>query len=369
MLYDSLIVGAGLTGATLARLLAENNNEKVCIVDKRNHLAGNCYDYMDAAGILIQKYGPHIFHTNYEDVWEFLSRFTDWIPYEHKVRAYVDGQTVPMPINIDTVNLLYGTDYSEENIQDFYDSVKKDTGVIKNSKDMVISKVGEFLYNKLIKNYTKKQWDIYPEELEAEVTARLPIRTNYDDRYFADKYQGMPTNGFTQLFENMLDHPNITLKLNTEYKRVKDSIQFKKLIFTGPIDEFFDYKHGKLPYRSLDIVFETFEQEQYQDVAVINYPNNENYTRITEYKHFTGQKHHKTTISKEYSQAYEPEKNIPYYPIPKSENTEKYRLYAKELENMQDTYLLGRLGQYKYLNMDTVVKIALDTFNQKFGNV
>lgn len=366
MKRKNVIVGAGFAGSTLARLLAQKNNEQVLVIDKRDHIAGNAYDFKDETGITVHKYGPHIFHTNIEKVWEFLSDFTEWTPYEHKVRAYVDGITVPMPINIDTVNLLYSANYTEENIQEFYDSVKVNLPEIKNSKDMVISKVGEFLYDKLIKNYTKKQWDMYPEELEPEVTARLPVRTNKDDRYFSDKYLYMPKYGFTKMFNNMLDHPNIEIKLNTDFKEIKDDLEYERLIYTGPIDEFFDYKFGSLPYRSLDIVFETISQEQLQEVAVINYPNDYEYTRISEYKHYLGEKSEKTVISKEYSQNYIPDENIPYYPIPQSKNKELYNQYKFEADKLDNVYFLGRLGQYRYLNMDAVVKEAIELFEAEF---
>ncbi|MBE6068687.1 MAG: UDP-galactopyranose mutase [Clostridium lundense] len=354
-MFDYLIVGCGLSGVSCSRLLAEQG-KKVLIIDKRNHIGGNAYDYYNKDGILIHKYGPHIFHTNSKEVWEFLSSFTQWRDYKHKVLSYVSGKQVPMPINLDTINILYGTSYTVNNINEFYDKIKENNIEVKNAKDMVVSKVGEDLYELFFKGYTKKQWDLYPEELEKEVTARIPIRNNRDDRYFTDRYQGIPLYGYTKMVENMLNHPNIYIMLNTDYKDIKNEIKYSKLIYTGCTDEFFDYKLGKLPYRSIRFEEETLDIEFYQSVGTVNYPNDYDFTRITEYKHLTGQKSNKTTIMKEYSCS----EGEPYYPIPQSKNIKLYNKYKEEIDKLFDTYFLGRLGTYKYLNMDAIVLQAME---------
>lgn len=353
-MFDYLIVGCGLSGMTASRVLAEKGH-KVLIVDKRNHIGGNIYDYYNEEGILIHKYGPHIFHTNNEDVWRFLSRFTEWKEYQHKVLSYINGMLVPMPINLDTINMLYGTNYNSLTIGTFFDGIKENVEEIKNSKDVIVSQVGEELYKLFFEGYTKKQWDLYPYELGKEVTSRIPTRTNRDSRYFTDKYQAIPKHGYTQMAENILNHRNIKVMLNTCYEEINYEVNYLKVIFTGCIDEFFYEKYGKLPYRSLKFIEETYDKEFYQQVGVINYPNDYDYTRITEYKYLTGQKHDKTTIIKEVSSA----TGDPYYPIPKHENKELYNMYKKEAENNENVYFLGRLGTYSYMNMDAVVYQAL----------
>jgi len=354
-MFDYLIVGAGFSGVVSARLLAEKG-KKVLVVDKRNHIGGNCYDYYDENGILVHKYGPHIFHTDNKEVWSFLSRFTKWYLYQHKVLSYVNGMLVPMPINVDTINKLYGTNYSCHNIDEFYDGVKVNNIKVENARDMVISKVGEELYNMFFKGYTRKQWGVSPEELEKEVTARIPTRSNREDRYFTNVYQGMPANGYTKLFEDMLCHENIHVMLNTDYKFIKNEIKYESLIYTGCADEFFDYKFGKLPYRSIKFEFETLNKEYYQPVGTVNYPNDYDFTRITEFKHLTGQKTDKTTIMREYSSA----EGEPYYPVPQKKNQELYLKYEKEATKLSNVYFLGRLGQYKYMNMDVVIEEAIN---------
>lgn len=354
-MFDYLIVGCGLSGMTASRVLAEKGH-KVLIVDKRNHIGGNIYDYYNEEGILIHKYGPHIFHTNNKEVFEFLSRFTEWREYQHKVLSYVNGMLVPMPINLDTINMLYGTNYNSLTIKDFFNSVKENVDEINNSKDIIVSQVGEELYRLFFEGYTKKQWNLYPYELAKEVTSRVPTRSNRDSRYFTDKYQGMPKYGYTKMAENIINHENIKIMLNTTYKEIKEEINYSKIIFTGCIDEFFEEKYGKLPYRSLNFIEETYDKEFYQQVGVVNYPNDYDYTRITEYKYFTGQKHDKTTIMKEISSA----DGEPYYPIPKPENKALYNKYKKDADSNENVYFLGRLGTYSYMNMDSIVAQALD---------
>jgi UDP-galactopyranose mutase len=359
-MFDYLIVGAGFAGSTLAERLASQLNKKVLLIDKRNHIGGNAYDKFDDAGVLIHQYGPHIFHTNARQVFDYLTQFTKWRQYQHRVLACVDGQLVPIPINLDTINTLYGLNLSSAELEKWFESVAEKRDQIRTSEDVVISKVGKELYTKFFRNYTRKQWGIDPSELDASVTARVPTRTNRDGRYFTDSYQAMPLHGFTRMFENMLSHENIKIMLNTDYHEIIDFIPFKKMIFTGPVDEFFDYRYGKLPYRSLRFDFETHQQKQYQSAPVINYPNDYAYTRVTEFKYLTGQECDKTTIVYEYPQ----DEGDPYYPVPRQENAELYRKYAALAEKTPDVHFAGRLATYKYYNMDQVVAQALTQFSK-----
>ena len=359
-MFDYVVVGAGFAGSVLAERLATKGGKRVLIIDKRNHIGGNTYDYYNNDGILIHKYGPHIFHTNSKDVFEYLSRFTAWRPYEHRVLASVDGQLVPMPINLTTINTLYGLNLSGDQVESFFESRAEKKDKIRTSEDVVVAKVGKELYEKFFKYYTRKQWDLDPSELDASVTARVPTRTNKDDRYFTDTFQAMPLHGYTQLFQNMLSNPNISIMLNTDYKDILSSIRYKSLIFTGPIDSYFDYCYGKLPYRSLEFQFETLETERFQGTGTINYPNEHLYTRITEFKYLTGQKHHKTSIVYEYPKA----EGDPYYPIPRPENAELYKKYQLLAATTPNVYFTGRLGTYKYYNMDQVVAQSLTLFKK-----
>ena len=356
-MYDFLIVGAGYAGSVLAERLARDSNKKVLICDKRPHIAGNAYDFYDDAGILIHKYGPHIFHTNSREVFEYLSQFTAWRQYEHRVLASVDGRLVPIPINLDTINSLYGLNLTSMQVEEFFASVAEKRDPIRTSEDVVVNRVGRELYEKFFRNYTRKQWGLDPSELDASVTSRVPTRTNRDDRYFGDSYQAMPLRGFTRMFENMLDHPNIHILLNTDYRDVKEFVPYKEIIYTGPVDEYFDYRFGKLPYRSLHFHFETRDEEQVQPVAVINYPNDQLYTRVTEFKHLTGQEHRKSTLVYEYPRA----EGDPYYPVPRPENAVLYKQYQQLAEQTPGVYFVGRLATYKYYNMDQVTAQALAT--------
>lgn len=360
MHFHFLIVGSGFSGAVIAEKLASQLDRKVLLVEKRGHIGGNAYDYYDDQGILIHKYGPHIFHTNYDDVWQYLSQFTEWNGYVHKVLAYVDGRKVPIPINLTTVSTLLDKDFTEQELIEYLDSVRVKLSEIKNARDVIVSQVGEYFYDKFFKNYTFKQWGVYPENLSPEVTKRIPVRFNTDDRYFTDKYQGLPVDGYTRLFERILAHKNITLMLNTDYKDIIDDIKFDRLIYTGPVDYFFDYKYGRLPYRSLRFETETFDQEYYQEVAVVNYPNDFDFTRITEFKHMTLQKHSKTTIMKEYPK----NSGEPYYPLLREEAMDIYEKYRREAEKFKSVYFIGRLAEYRYYNMDQAVKRALDLFKE-----
>jgi UDP-galactopyranose mutase len=363
-MFDYLVVGAGFAGATIAERLASHGRKKVLICDKRPHIAGNAYDHYDEAGILVHKYGPHIFHTNSRDVYDYLSRFTAWRPYQHRVRAWVDGQLLPIPINLDTVNQMYGTDYTSFELEDFFKSVAEPVAEIKTSEDVIVSRVGRELYEKFFRNYTRKQWGLDPSELDSTVTARVPVRTNRDDRYFTDTYQVMPLHGYTRMFERILSHPNIQILLNADYHDVRQMIPHREVVFTGPVDEFFDYRFGRLPYRSLEFRFETRDVPVAQPVPVINYPNENAYTRVTEFKYLSGQEHPKTTLVYEYAKA----EGDPYYPVPRPENAALYKKYQALAEETPGVHFLGRLGTYKYYNMDQVVAQALTLYTKMSGS-
>jgi UDP-galactopyranose mutase len=359
-MFDYLIVGAGFAGSVLAERLASKGNKKVLIIDKREHIGGNAYDYYNNDGILIHKYGPHIFHTNSKDVFEYLGQFTDWRPYEHRVLASVDGQLVPIPINLDTINKLYGLNLNSSQVEEFFASKAEKVDRVKTSEDVVVSKVGRELYEKFFRGYTRKQWDLDPSELDASVTARVPTRTNRDDRYFTDSFQAMPLHGYTAMFQKMLSHPNIKVMLNTDYKEIVDVIPFKQMVYTGPVDAYFDYCYGKLPYRSLEFKFETVDSEFFQPTGTVNYPNEQAFTRITDFKYLTGQKHSKTAIVYEFPRA----EGDPYYPVPRPENAEVYKKYQQLAESISNTFFVGRLATYKYYNMDQVVAQALTLFKK-----
>jgi UDP-galactopyranose mutase len=359
-MYDFLIVGAGFAGSVLAERLATQAGKKVLIIDKRPHIGGNTYDYFDDAGILVHKYGPHIFHTNAKEIFDYLGQFTKWRPYEHRVLASVDGRLVPLPINLDTINQLYGLNLCSAQVEAFLEEHAEKKDRIVTSEDAVVSKVGRELYNKFFKHYTKKQWDLDPSELDAAVAARIPTRYNRDDRYFTDTYQAMPLHGYTRLFEKMLSHPNISILLNADYKDIEKIIPFKEMIYTGPIDYYFDYCYGKLPYRSIEFAFDTLDTEKFQPTGTVNYPNEQAYTRITEFKWLTGQRHSKTSIVYEYPKA----DGDPYYPIPRPENTELYKRYQLLTNAVPNVHFTGRLATYKYYNMDQVVGQSLTLYKK-----
>lgn len=347
MHYDYVVVGAGITGITIARVLAEVRG-KVLIVDRRNHIGGNCYDEYDEHRILIHKYGPHILHTNHKEVWDFLSRFTEWIRYQHRVRIYVDGKLLPFPINLDTINRLYNLNLDSNQMGAYLDRVKVDLNAITNSQEAIVSKVGTDLFEKFFKNYTLKQWGIPAERLHSSVCERIPVRFNHDDRYFNDRYQGIPIHGYRKLFERMVSYKNIYIMLQTDYSEIANDIKYNRLIYTGPIDEYFDYCYGKLGYRSIYFDFRNCRIDSFQDVAVVNYPNDYDFTRITEYKKLTGQKAESTTISLEYPC----NDGDPYYPIPTPGNYQLYKKYLTEAKKLNNIFFAGRLGTYRYINMD-----------------
>jgi len=358
--YDYLVVGAGFAGATLAERLARELEARVLVVDSRPHVAGNAYDPLDAAGIRVHQYGPHIFHTSSERVVTYLSRFTAWRPYEHRVLADIGGTLVPLPISGGTIAALYGLDLDEAGVQQFFDDRRAPVKKIRNSEDAIVSKIGRDLYERLFRGYTRKQWGLDPSQLDASVCGRIPIRTNRDDRYFTDTFQAMPRDGFAAMFERMLDHPRIDLALGTTYAEAADRVRFRHLVFTGPIDDYFDRAYGALPYRSLRFEFETHDVAWKLPVAVVNYPGEERFTRITEFKHLTGQTHAKTTIAREFPSA----TGDPYYPIPAPENKALFAKYAARAAAERNVTFVGRLAEYRYYNMDQVVASALSAFER-----
>jgi UDP-galactopyranose mutase len=359
--YDYLIVGAGFAGAVMAERLAAGLGKRVLVVDRREHIGGNAYDKLNADGILIHQYGPHIFHTNSDKVVAYLSRFTAWRDYEHRVLANVDGQLLPMPINLTTLNQLYGLDLTPETAKDFLAARAEPRDPIRSAEDVVVNAVGRELYETFFRGYTRKQWGLDPSELDKSVTARVPTRTSTDDRYFTDTFQKMPLHGYTRMFEKMLDHPNITVMTGTEYRDVAPNCQYGHLIFCGPIDEFFDYRYGRLPYRSLRFEHMTLQQAQFQPVGVVNFPSAElPYTRITEYKHLTGQKHPATSLTYEYPT----NEGDPYYPVPRPENAALFQRYQSLADSLTNVSFVGRLATYRYYNMDQVVAQALATYER-----
>lgn len=362
-MFDYLIVGAGFAGSVLAERLARGSNKKVLICDRRNHIGGNAYDHYNEAGILVHKYGPHIFHTNSREVFEYLSRFTDWRPYQHRVRASVDGQVVPLPINLDTINTLYGLNLTSFEVEEFFQKAAEPCDEIRTSEDVVVSRVGRELYEKFFRNYTRKQWGLDPSELDASVTARVPTRNNRDDRYFTDTYQAMPLHGYTRLFENMLDHPNIKIMLNCDYREIEKELPYREMIYTGPVDAYFDFRYGKLPYRSLEFKHETHDVAVFQQAPVVNYPNEHLYTRVTEFKYLTGQEHNKTSIVYEFPR----DEGDAYYPVPRKQNAELYARYQALAQAAHGVHFVGRLATYKYYNMDQIVAQALTVYGKLAG--
>lgn len=363
--FDVLIVGAGFAGSVSARRIAEDHGLRVLVIDKRPHIAGNAYDAPDAAGVLCHRYGPHIFHTNSERVVAFLSRFTAWRPYEHRVVAEVDGRFVPMPINRATVQALHGVSLADgDAVARHLDALAEPRAQLRNSEDAVVAKVGRDLYERLFRGYTRKQWALDPTDLHASVCARIPVRTNDDDRYFTDAFQNMPADGYTAMFERMLDHPNIEVRTGVDYEDVRDTVTFSQLVWTGPIDAFFDHCYGKLPYRSLRFEYETRSTpggRLAQPVAQVNYPNERiGYTRVTEFRHLTGQDAEVSTLAYEFPEA----EGDPYYPIPRESNRELYHRYEALAAARPDVLFVGRLARYQYLNMDQVVAGTLGALDR-----
>ncbi len=373
-MYDVIIIGAGTAGCVAARMLAEQG-KRVLIVEKKHHIAGNCYDEKDEYGVLIHVYGPHIFHTGKEAVYEFLSRFTEWYEFRHEVVANVHGKYMPVPFNLHTLKIAFGEEKAKELETKLVAIYGMGTKVpildLMNHEDPELQMIGKYVYDNIYVYYTMKQWGKKPEEIDPAVTARVPVSISYDNGYFADKYQGVPLHGFTSMFQNMVNHENIDIHLHTEAKDVLtikenqvlyEGILFEgDVIFTGPIDEFFDCKYGRLPYRTLRFDFEHYEQDDLQGHSVVNYTVSEDYTRITEYKYLTGQQCKGTTISKEYPFAYTGEEGqIPYYSIANEENHTLYAKYKGMVANIPKFHLLGRLAEYQYYNIDVMVEKAIE---------
>jgi UDP-galactopyranose mutase len=360
--YDYLIVGAGFAGSILAERLANEHKARVLLIDRRNHIGGNAYDEKNEAGIVYHKYGPHIFHTNSEAVVEYLSQFTQWRPYEHRVLAQVRGQLVPIPINRTTLNMLFDASLeTEDEAAAFLAARAEPVEDIRTSEDVVVNTIGRELYELFFRGYTRKQWDLDPSELDKQVTSRIPTRTNADDRYFTDSFQAMPRDGYTAMFEKMLDNPLIEIRTGVDFSDVRDEVEADHIVYTGPIDEYFDFRFGKLPYRSLKFDHQTIDQEHYQSVGTVNYPSPDvPYTRISEYKHLTGQQAPRTTITYEYPTA----EGDPYYPIPRPENQALFKRYEALADETPGVTFDGRLATYRYYNIYQIVGQALATFRR-----
>ena len=363
--FDTLVVGAGYAGSVMAERLATRCGQSVLVVDRRDHIAGNAYDYYDEHGVRVHAYGPHIFHTNAQGVVDYLSSFTDWRPYEHRVVAKVGERLLPMPINRTTVNRLYGLELaSDEEAEAFYADRAVAVDYVRTSEDAVVSKVGWDLYETFFRGYTRKQWKRDPRELHASVCARIPVRTNTDDRYFTDWHQAMPADGYTAMFERILDHPRIEVRLSTEFDDVRDSVEYSHLVYTGPIDAFFDYEHGRLPYRSLEWELRnepTPGGGLVQPVASINFPSEDvPFTRVTEFRPLTGQPHESSTLAVEFPRS----EGAPYYPVPNDESRVLYKRYEARAARLPNVTFVGRLARYQYLNMDQVVGQALAAFER-----
>lgn len=380
-MFDFLIVGAGFAGAVMAERIATQLNKKVLVIEKRNHIGGNCYDYRDESGIIVHKYGPHIFHTDYKEVFNYLSNFTDWQMYQHRVLGYIDGKKVPIPFNFESMDTLFPSTLSrriQEKLTNAYEYGSRVPILeLLNSSDQDVESIAKFVYEKVFLNYTTKQWGRRPEEIDVSVTSRVPVVLSRDNRYFTDKYQAIPTEGYTKIFERMLNHPNIKILLNTDFREVVSldmeskkvyflSQEFKgRLIFTGMLDELFGYKFGVLPYRSLNFVFSRLNKDYYQEAATVNYPNDYDFTRITEFKHIHPADTGRTVIVYEFPEEYRLGK-IPYYPVFTQDAKEMYNKYRELTEEYENIVLIGRLAEYRYYDMDDIVKRALDLFNYNF---
>lgn len=369
MHIKNLVVGCGLAGSVIAERIARELKEPVLIIDKRAHIAGNVYDYKDnTTGITVHKYGPHVFHTNNQEVWSYLSKFTDWHYFMYRVKAIIDGNEVNIPFNLDTLNKVFPTSLAEtlatKLIEKFGFNKKIAILELNKTDDEDLKFLADFIYQKVFLGYTIKQWGVKPEDLDQTVSSRVPIYISRDERYFQDKYQAIPMHGYTSMVKNILNHPLIDIKLNTNFADVKDTIKYDRLFFTGPIDEFFDYEFGELPYRSLDIKFVQYDKKYFQSGAQLNYPENYDFTRSVEYKYYLDEQSDSTIVSFEYPQNFKNGVNERYYPVPNDHNQQLYQKYLHNIIQKKDTYFLGRLADYKYYNMDQVVERALTVFNK-----
>jgi len=363
----NLVVGAGFSGAVTANLIATKLNEEVVVIDKKDHIAGNSFDYKDKNGIMIHKYGSHIFHTSNEKVWNFISKFTDFNQYMHKVIAIIDGIETTIPFNFNTLYDVFPKTMAKrlekKLLKNFEYNKKVPILEFQKQDDEDLKYLANYVYEKVFLHYTTKQWGVSPENVDGAVTARVPVYLSKDNRYFQDKYQGIPLEGYTKVIEKMLSHENITVKLETDYKDI-DPSQYKRVFYTGPIDEFFNYEYGQLPYRSVNFKLEEYDREFYQSNACVNYPCNYDFTRIHEYKHYLKDKSDKTVIAKEYSEFFELGKNERYYPIPNEESAILYQKYFEKAEKLDNVYFLGRLGDYKYYDMDKAILRAIELFEE-----
>lgn len=366
MKHDYIIVGAGISGSVIAERIANVLNKKVLLVEKKDHIGGNCYDYKDEDNILIHKYGPHIFHTNYKEVWDYISKFTDWVYYQHKVLGFIDGKYVPIPFNLNTLYGLMPLKLAERLEKKLIDNFGYNKKVpileLKKIEDKDLKYLADFIYEKIFLHYTEKQWGMKPEEIDTSVTARVPVIISRDNRYFQDKYQGIPKEGYTKLFEKMIRNKNIEVQLETDFKDIRDKLKYKKIFYTGPIDKFFDYKFGKLDYRYVNIDLQTFDIENYQSAAVVNYPNDYDYTRITEFKKFNMNESKQTTIGIEY-----PGNNgFMAWPALNERNNKIFQKYWQETEKLkkENMYFVGRLAEYKYYDMDDAIENSLQMFDK-----
>lgn len=380
-MFDYVIVGAGFAGSVLAERLAREKNAKILLVEARRTIGGNCYDYTDENGIIVHKYGPHLFHTDDEGVWEYLSRFTSWIAYQHHVKACIDGKKVPIPFNLNTLHEVFphsmAVRIEDKLLERFAYNTKVPILELKKAEDKDLQYLADYVYDKIFLHYTEKQWGMRPEEIDGAVTARVPVLVGRDDRYFTDRFQGVPRDGYARIFETMLDHPNIKLMLNTSAKEIL-SLRNEKtylfgqeyggiILYTGMVDELFDFIYGELPYRSVRMSFESMPQERYQEAPTVNYPNNYQFTRITEFKQIHPHTGDCTTILKEYPQPYRRGENTAYYPIFTPENQSMYRKYAERAKRYENLYLIGRLAEYRYYDMDDVIKQALLVYSRHFA--
>lgn len=375
MKFDFLIVGAGYSGAVLAERIAVELNKTCLVVDKRQHIAGNAYDYYDNNGILVHKYGPHLFHTKMKKVWDYLSRFTEWHYYTHRVLGVIEGVEVPIPFNFNSIAKLFPAEQAKKFeialIERYGLGTKIPILKLRESGDENLNYLAEYIYKNVFLNYNLKQWGMKPEDLDPSVSGRVPVFLSRDNRYFQDNWQAVPKYGYTAMFSNILNHKNIKILLNTDYKEIIEDVQFDRMIYTGPIDEFFDYSEGNLPYRSLRFDFENIKMKDteslFQNSAQVNYPNQNDYTRITEFRHITGQKSLTTSIAYEFSEPYVIGKNDPYYPIPSNDNQLLFQKYKKMTQSLQNVYFTGRLANYKYFNMDETVGVALQLFEKQIS--